>query len=40
MYEKKSKVSTCIVKKQVVENLYDYEINFVYEYFLRVYLVR
>ncbi len=30
MYEKKSKVSTCFLKKQVEENLYDYETNVIY----------
>ena len=39
MYEKKSKVSACIIKKQVVENLYYDEIDIVYECFFRVYLV-
>lgn len=32
MYEKKSKVSTCVFKKQVVENLHGHEINIFDEY--------
>ena len=30
MYEKKSRAQTCVWERQVVENLYDYEIDIVY----------
>ncbi|BDF56568.1 hypothetical protein CE91St23_39280 [Odoribacteraceae bacterium] len=37
MYEKKSRAQTCAAQGQVVENLYNYEIDIIDECFPRVY---